>query len=53
MENKKEAVASRLGLVTEEGVAYTKKGSIVGYKDPRGYCRFTFKLGSFNKHSYS
>jgi hypothetical protein len=36
MENKKEA--SRLGfVVTEEGVAY--KGSIVGYKDPRGYCR--------------
>jgi hypothetical protein len=23
---------------------HTIKGSIVGYKDPRGYCRFTFKL---------
>jgi hypothetical protein len=43
MENKKEAVASRLGfVVTEEGVAYNKKGSIVGYKER--YCRFTFKL---------
>jgi hypothetical protein len=52
MENKKEAVASRLGfVVTEEGVAYNKKGSIVGYKDPRGY-RFLLSR-SFNKHSYS
>jgi hypothetical protein len=51
MENKK--LSSRLGfVVTEEGV-YNKKGSIVGYKDPRGYCRFTFKLVGFNKHSYS
>jgi hypothetical protein len=34
---KKEAVTSRLGfVVTEEGVAYNKKGSIVGYKIPEG-----------------
>jgi hypothetical protein len=39
MEIKKKPVASRLGfVVTEEG--FTIKRNIVGYKDPRGYCRF-------------
>jgi DNA-directed RNA polymerase subunit E'/Rpb7 len=47
MENKKK-LTSRLGfVVTEEELHTIKKGSIVGYKDPRGYCRFTFKLVGF------
>lgn len=47
MENRKEVIASKNGfVVTEEGVAYNKKGKIVGYTDVRGYCRFTFKVSS-------
>lgn len=42
--SKKEIIAVKVGfIVSEEGVAYNKKGDVIGYTDVRGYSRFSFK----------